>query len=83
MCIRDSLERGFHLGMHLDDDFVFAFALDRFFEFNSPAVPFHSLSGQGIVNVLVGDGAERLAALAHFKSEVYGQSADLGGHRCV
>ena len=32
------------------------------------------------MNVLVGDGAERLAALAHFKGEVYGQSADLGGH---
>lgn len=56
----DHLERGFHLGMHLDDDFVFAFALDRFFEFNRPAVHFHSLGGQRIVNVLVGDGAERL-----------------------
>ena len=66
--------------MHLDGDFVFAFALDRLFKLNRAAVHFHSLSGQGIVNVLVGDGAERLAALTHFKGKVYGQSVDFGGH---
>ena len=74
------LQGGFHLEMNLDHDGVLAFALDRLFMFDRAAVHFHALCGEGFVNVLVGDGAERLAALAHFEDEVHGQSVDLSGH---
>ena len=71
---------GAHFRMELSDNVVVAALAERFVKLQCAAIDFHTLSGQSLSDLLIGDGAECFALFAGLQFEVKLYACYLGSH---